>query len=320
MNHVTLQCPANFLHFLQSENIGSPDGDPINRLADQWVCMLCYKTFGRKYHVKRHIRTVHGRNNDENELYNNTFDTVTGKASAQSSEDTDSTETGLESVETTYHEQLDDFDAEPPSSPQLMASPGSSVTNPVSVVGDPDKETRDLSRLESILEDMMHASAASQLELKYLSGEEDTNADSDLSTDSESDSDSDELPLHAYLESSSESDSEDDERVCIDDADDSLPLYKNAPFTVQEHANAVLGYATRYNTSQEELKDMIKLINLHLPKENNAAKTVQQLNKMFGNDGEDFVVNIFEYCGKCNALWPSDQPDVFRCSTENCHE
>ena len=26
---MTLQCPANLLHFLQSENIGSPDGDPI---------------------------------------------------------------------------------------------------------------------------------------------------------------------------------------------------------------------------------------------------------------------------------------------------
>ena len=29
LHHVTLQCPANFLHFLQSENIGSPDGDPV---------------------------------------------------------------------------------------------------------------------------------------------------------------------------------------------------------------------------------------------------------------------------------------------------
>ena len=27
---MTLQCPANFLHFLQSESIGSPDGDPIS--------------------------------------------------------------------------------------------------------------------------------------------------------------------------------------------------------------------------------------------------------------------------------------------------
>ena len=26
---MTLQCPANFLHFLQSENIGLPDGNPI---------------------------------------------------------------------------------------------------------------------------------------------------------------------------------------------------------------------------------------------------------------------------------------------------
>ena len=29
LHHVTSQCPANFLNFLQSENIGSPDGDPI---------------------------------------------------------------------------------------------------------------------------------------------------------------------------------------------------------------------------------------------------------------------------------------------------
>ena len=29
LHHVTSQCPANFLHFLQSENTGSPDGDPM---------------------------------------------------------------------------------------------------------------------------------------------------------------------------------------------------------------------------------------------------------------------------------------------------
>ena len=33
---MTLQCPANFLHFLQSENIGSPDGDPIRRDKDNF--------------------------------------------------------------------------------------------------------------------------------------------------------------------------------------------------------------------------------------------------------------------------------------------
>ena len=32
-HHVTLQYPANFLHFLQSENIGSPDGNPIRYKA-----------------------------------------------------------------------------------------------------------------------------------------------------------------------------------------------------------------------------------------------------------------------------------------------
>ena len=31
---MTLQCPVNFLHFLQSENIGSPYGDPIIQQGD----------------------------------------------------------------------------------------------------------------------------------------------------------------------------------------------------------------------------------------------------------------------------------------------
>ena len=30
LHHVASQCPANFLHFLQNENIGSPNGDPVN--------------------------------------------------------------------------------------------------------------------------------------------------------------------------------------------------------------------------------------------------------------------------------------------------
>ena len=38
-HHVTLQCPANFLHFLQSENIGSPDGDPIISVVQ--TCLKC---------------------------------------------------------------------------------------------------------------------------------------------------------------------------------------------------------------------------------------------------------------------------------------
>ena len=37
-HHVTLQYPANFLHFLQSENIGSPHGDPVRYKAIQtWL-------------------------------------------------------------------------------------------------------------------------------------------------------------------------------------------------------------------------------------------------------------------------------------------
>ena len=38
LHHVTLQCPANFLNFLQSENIGSYDGDPITTLTKLFAC------------------------------------------------------------------------------------------------------------------------------------------------------------------------------------------------------------------------------------------------------------------------------------------
>ena len=38
---MTLQCPANFLHFLQSENIGSTDGDPITLKLKLMVMRSC---------------------------------------------------------------------------------------------------------------------------------------------------------------------------------------------------------------------------------------------------------------------------------------
>ena len=42
---MTLQSPANFLHFLQSENIGSPDGDPIRKSFDKSVAMKFFYHF-----------------------------------------------------------------------------------------------------------------------------------------------------------------------------------------------------------------------------------------------------------------------------------
>ena len=48
---MTLQCPANFLHFLQSENIGSPDGDPIRNKSHAGNVPQCHRwKYQNQYH------------------------------------------------------------------------------------------------------------------------------------------------------------------------------------------------------------------------------------------------------------------------------
>ena len=49
---MTLQCPANFLHFLQSENIGSPDGDPIRHkklVSKSWTIITLEKEMEKSF-------------------------------------------------------------------------------------------------------------------------------------------------------------------------------------------------------------------------------------------------------------------------------
>ena len=56
---MTLQCPANFLHFLQSENIGSPDGDPISLIAFMVVENSKYSFAGTVIFFQTSIYLLH---------------------------------------------------------------------------------------------------------------------------------------------------------------------------------------------------------------------------------------------------------------------
>ena len=80
-------------------------------------------------------------------------------------------------------------------------------------------------------------------------------------------------------------------------------LKVKSDISVEDHANAVFGYAVRHNCSQQEIKDLLSLINLTFPEKNNAAKSVDQLNKLVGHI-ENF--SIYEYCEFCKRHWSKD--------------
>ena len=62
-SHVTLQCPANFLHFLQSENIGSADGDARRKFVSGAKVLAALPTISQP---RRVYCELHG---NEDKLY-----------------------------------------------------------------------------------------------------------------------------------------------------------------------------------------------------------------------------------------------------------
>ncbi len=67
--------------------------------------------------------------------------------------------------------------------------------------------------------------------------------------------------------------------------------------TKEEHSNQLVAYAVRHNISQDALKDLLSLVNLHLPNENNAIKNFGSLQKTFG--GKIHQTTLNEYCASC---------------------
>ena len=122
----------------------------------------------------------------------------------------------------------------------------------------------------------------------------------ELLSDSESDEDNDE-------EFSKEDDLGDDEWLFDGSA-------THSSLSVKDHAAAVMGFTVRHNCSQQEVNDLLKLIEIHLPNENRAIKKFSVVKSILGDSEK---ANAIEYCEKCCQIWPEDTNE-FRCSIHGC--
>ena len=66
--------------------------------------------------------------------------------------------------------------------------------------------------------------------------------------------------------------------------------------SAEDHASAVFSFAVRHNCPQQEIKDLLSLIKPDLFENNNAAKSVKQLNKLVGHIQN---YKTYEYCELC---------------------
>lgn len=137
-------------------------------------------------------------------------------------------------------------------------------------------------------------------------------SDSESETDTES-------------ESESESESETTSDTCTSDnnpASCGTPLYiipssdqvYTSRISVEQHLLAVCAYASKYNISRQQFKDLIFMINLHLPENNLCELNIKKIKQQCGYSSDKTMVH--EYCSKCGAL--KEEDDIQICWTANC--
>ena len=100
------------------------------------------------------------------------------------------------------------------------------------------------------------------------------------------------------------------------DQDDAC-IYPEAGMTVKEHARTVLAYATKHNLSQQALKGLLKLLQLHLPDGNKAAEKLEDVKRIAGDRNEIDIMVIHEFCSGCLKEWPRDNPIGTKCRTKD---
>lgn len=86
-----------------------------------------------------------------------------------------------------------------------------------------------------------------------------------------------------------------------------------APVSYKEHMLSVCAYVSRHNCSDTEFKDLLNLLNIHLPAHNLIETDVAKVKAMCGFD-KNFVTYHF-YCNVCKKVY---REDIDRCLTNGC--
>ena len=102
----------------------------------------------------------------------------------------------------------------------------------------------------------------------------------------------------------------------FDDLED-ISRYHSSRITLREHAAAVLGFSIPHSCSRQGVNDLLKLIQLHLPEKNRAAKSYAS-RRLNCNGWEKGSIKAIEYCELFFFIWPEDQPLIYQCQTNSC--
>ena len=168
-------------------------------------------------------------------------------------------------------------------------------------------------QLETSFDSYVHQELESDME--FVS---DTKSDMELVSDSSHSTDTDE-------EGDSENEGSDfrkkESTEQVEQRSNDAPLYVipnlnctyTAPISYKEHILAVCAYVSRHNCSDTEFKDLLNMLNLHIPENNLMETDVGKVKAMCGYD-KTFVAYHF-FCNVCKKVY---QQDIDRCLTNGC--
>ena len=83
-------------------------------------------------------------------------------------------------------------------------------------------------------------------------------------------------------------------------------------FTEKEKLSVlILSYIAKHKLNGSASVDLLDLLKLIVPEDNNLhSLTLSEIKETLGN----CVTNIYDYCGKCFSVFPTDE-NIYQCST-----
>ena len=145
--------------------------------------------------------------------------------------------------------------------------------------------------------------------------------DANIGDDMDLESDISEDAISVSLDTDKEESFIDVEKSRIGNKSDDVPLYIiqssnnlfESPITYKEHLLSVCAYVSRHNCSDTQFRDLLNLLNLHVPANNLVEIDINKVKAVCGFD-KDFLRFHF-YCSMCKKVF---NEDIDQCPTNGC--
>ena len=99
-------------------------------------------------------------------------------------------------------------------------------------------------------------------------------------------------------------------------------LYEGSSLTTECSLMLLNSYVCHHNLTQQACQDLLKLLKLHLPKENNMPSSLylyhKQSEQLIGNQHTDVATNYHHYCPECYTPLSCANNGITSCANECC--